>query len=193
MKGHTNSISVLATSGFLVTENDRNVSSSWIVATGDAGGVICIFKGDDRGVVGNGKASVRATLRSAGEIAVLVFSSYNNGEYTGKSAASLMSKNAPAENLAIGTSLGSIIVLDTGTGKPIFRQERGHNAPLSCIVFFDEHDLITCGEDEFVSVWDMTDKNAGKKPKTTLDTGSDSGAKIISIMDGLVVLGGQGK
>ena len=126
-----------------------------MIATGDIAGVICIFKGNEHGIPGNGKASVRATLRSAGEISCLVFSSFNNGIYDGLSQVN-SSPRSSVETLAIGTSLGSIVVLDTSTGKPVFRQERGHSDRVNCIAFFRHHELLSGGDDCLLNIWDMS-------------------------------------
>ena len=144
-------MSAVCTSGFL----DSEKPSTWMIATGDIAGVICIFKGTEHGIPGNGKASVRATLRSAGEISCLVFSSYNNGIYNGSSVNSNIS-SSNVVTLAIGTSLGSIVVLDTNTGKPVFRQERGHTDRVNCILFFRQNELLTGSDDCLLSVWDMS-------------------------------------
>ena len=225
MKGHLDRVLVVAVSGFLLGEGKKTKGGSsgggWMVATGDAAGVICIFKGNDGGVSGNGKASVRATLRSAGEITCLVLSCTNNGRYQGpmhpdasvsggSSSTSSITTTATVSGahdcLAVGTALGSVVVLSATTGKPVFRQERGHNGRVNCLAFRSESELLTGGEDQCVRLWDLLPPPApgGGKAKVTSkctlgrhSSESDSGifgaVSALAVVNGLVVCATEGK
>lgn len=128
------------------------INWDWMVASGDSTGVICIFKGNTDGVIGNGKASVRATLRSAGAITRILFSSNNHGLREGPPDTEKWDK----EFVAIGTEYGSIVVLDANNGKPAFRQERGHRSRVTSLAFIDTTKLVSGSDKEDnVNVWDI--------------------------------------
>ena len=188
-----------------------SVSWDWMVASGDATGVICIFKGNADGVIGNGKASVRATLRSAGAITRILFSSNYHGCRVGPPDTGKWDR----EYVAIGTEYGSIVVLDVNSGKPAFRQERGHRSRVTSLAFIDTTKVVSGSDKEDnVNVWDIQSASAsktsgqcikvlgkptppgGRPPVAELDirTSSNFGfTSCVKVVHGLITVASTGK
>ena len=51
--------------------------------------------------------------------------------------------------------MGSIVVLDATTGKPVFRQERGHTGSVGQLMFLSEFEVVTGGTDQKMNVWSL--------------------------------------
>ena len=84
-------------------------------------------------------------------------------------------------NIAVATTSGCLLVVDTSTGQPSYRVDGHKPAGISHIAAMGVHEIVSCGNDRVVKVWDVrtqhpvTTTSLSRAPMTCLVISSNGG------------------
>ena len=180
-------------------------NTSWQICSGDVRGCLSVYRGDgvltaqssaksatnntrtgSMGYQNLNSESVRSLqnqLLGVGGISALCSVGCNHlrGLSPDNPGSVEVLSNIPS-SVAVGTTSGSLLVIDTNTGQPTYRVDGHKPAGISHVAARGVHEIVSSGNDRVVKVWDIrtqhpvTTTSLSRAPMTSLVLSGSDGA-----------------